>query len=475
MMKRKMRKAPLPGRRRFLRASVATLASAGTAWRWAASTAAGQSRRRPNVLFVAVDDLNHSLGCYGHKLVSSPNIDRLAGRASRFERAYCQFPVCNPSRTSFLTGMRPDSTGVLDNVTPFRRLLPEVVTLPQLFRQAGYFTARLGKIFHGRAETDDPKAWETTFEGQTTERGRRGRGRNLTGGKVKWCRWLAAEGTDLDQPDGQLAAEAVRLLRQRRKDRQPFFLGLGFHKPHDPFVAPKKYFDLYRLGDLEPPREPADATPVHPLAFGSSWERSFAAFTDRDRREFMRAYYAGISFMDAQLGKVLDALAEFGLLEQTLIVLLGDHGYQLGEHGWWNKNALYEPSLRAPLLISQPGQARAQVCRGLVEFIDIYPTVAGLCGLEVPGSVQGRSLEPLLAEPGRPWREAAFSQVRRSNSAGRSVRTDRWRYIEWDRGAGGAELYDHRKDPGEYYNLVDEPALAEVRGRLSRLLRGDKA
>ena len=436
----------------------------------AANRSARSSSGRRNVLFVAVDDLNHSVGCYGHPVAKTPNIDRLARRAKRFDRAYCQFPVCNPSRSSFLTGLRPDATGILDNRTPLRSRLPDVVTLPQLFRESGYFTARLGKIFHSPGKMGDSKAWDVTFDPRTTEAGRRGEGRNLTGGVVKWCRWLAAEGTDRDQPDGQIAAEAVRLLQQKRD--KPFFLGVGFHKPHDPFIVPKRYFDMYPLEELTPPRDPEDATELHRLAIGSSWKESFDRFTDRERREFMRAYYAGVSFVDAQLGTILDALDRLGLAEDTVVVFFGDHGYQLGEHGWWNKNTLYEPSTRAPLLVAVPGlTVGGSCCDRFVEFVDFYPALAELCSLEAPAGLHGRSFQPLLREPGRPWKQAAFTQVRRGTVAGKAVRTQRWRYIEWDEGKAGVELYDHDNDPGEHYNLAGVPAHAAVRERLSEMIR----
>jgi uncharacterized sulfatase len=351
-----------------------------------------------------------------------------------------------------------------------RSRLPDVVTLPQLFRQAGYFTARLGKIFHGAGKMDDPKAWDVTFDPRPTETGRRGQGRNLTGGEVKWCRWLAAEGSDRDQPDGQIAAEAVRLLERQRS--KPFFLGVGFHKPHDPFIVPKRYFDLYLLDSLEPPREPEDATPLHRWAIASSWKESFDRFTDRERREFMRAYYAGISFIDAQLGQILDALERLGLADDTIIVFFGDHGYQLGDHGWWNKNTLFEPSTRAPLLIAAPGVTTASTrCNRFVEFVDIYPTLAELCSLAAPAGLEGRSFWPLLSEPDLAWKQAVFTQVKRGAVAGRAVRTQRWRYIEWNGGRDGVELYDHETDPGEYYNLGDDPGYARIRRELRDLIR----
>lgn len=449
-----------------------------------AAESRGQPARRPNVLFIAVDDLRNDLGCYGHPQVQTPHMDRLAARGMRFDRAYCQYPVCNPSRTSLLTGLRPDQTGVLDNNTNFRTKLPRVVTLPQLFRQHGYFAASLGKIFHRgltmedlRAEMDDPASWDVALYFQATARGNKGEGRNLTGGRLEWCRWLAAEGDDEDQPDGQIAREAIKLLEQR-SDR-PFFLALGFHKPHDPFNAPKKYFDLFPLDKLKLPQDAADRSPELPGALpGGAFREAFARFTDQERREFMRAYYAGVSFTDAQVGKVLDALDRLKLADNTIIVLFGDHGYHLGERGWWNKNTLFELSARAPLIVVAPGmKARGKASTRLVEFIDIYPTLAELSRLPAPTHLAGRSFVPLLNAPQRAWQQAAFTQVQRGKTAGRSVRTERWRYTEWrdERGAViGAELYDHRADSSEWKNLANDVRYASVRKKLAaRLLKAN--
>jgi len=431
------------------------------------------SQSRKNVLFIVVDDLNHSLGCYGHRLVKSPNIDRLAARGIRFDRAYCQFTICNPSRTSFLTGLRPDSTGILNNTTGFRSKLPDVVTLPQLFRKNGYFTARLGKIFHGRKNTGDPQAWDVTSDPKATPLGQEGRGRNLTGGRVNWCRWLAAEGDDEDQPDGLIAAETISLLEQRRDE--PFFIAVGFLKPHDPFIAPKKYFDLYGLDSLKLPEDPPDRSPELAHAIGSGWKDEFNRFTDRERREFMLAYYAGVSFMDAQLGKIMVALDRLGLWQNTTVVFFGDHGYHLGERGWWNKNTLFELSARAPLIMATPEmKTKGTSCSRIVEFVDIYPTLADLHGLAAPDNLEGTSFTPLLNDPNRPWKKMAFTQVQRGKIAGRSVRTERWRYTEWDQGKQGAELYDHNSDPGEYYNLASDPQHSDTIKELRKMLREPK-
>jgi uncharacterized sulfatase len=415
------------------------------------------------------DDLRPELGCYGKNQVHTPNIDRLAARGMRFDRAYVQETFCNPSRTSLLTGLRPDQTRVHDNKTWFRNHLPDVVTLPQLFRTSGYETMRLGKIYHDEGGMEDTKAWDKAIYPKGTPRGRLGEGRNLTGGRVRWCAWRAAEGDDEDQSDGQIAREAVAFLR--RPHERPFFLAVGFYKPHDPFVAPKKYFDLYPLDRLKLYRDPADRSPDLPLALGGLLSE-FARFTDRERLEFLRAYYAGISFMDAQLGKVLAALDESDHADNTIILFMGDNGYHLGERGWWNKSTLFELSARVPLVVYAPRmKAQGKACERLVEFVDIYPTLTDLCGLKPPDDLAGRSFAPLLDAPEQSWKEAAYSQVQRGKVTGRSVRTERWRYTEWDEGRQASELYDHQTDPGEYRNLAGDAKHADVVAQHRKLLQ----
>lgn len=441
-------------------------------------------QRKLNVLFIASDDLRNELGCYGAARVRSPNIDGLAARGVRFDRAYCQYPVCNPSRTSLLTGLRPDTTRILDNNTSFRKTLPDVVTLPQLFRKNGYHTVSYGKIFHRgltmedvRSEMDDLRSWDEARYFQTTPRGSEGEGRNLTGGNLAWCRWLAAEGDDEDQPDGQIAREGIRVLEQHARDKpvQPFFLALGFHKPHDPFIAPRRYFDLYPPDGLRLAMDPENRSTDQPLAIPGGPFREFARFTDKERKEFLRAYLAGVSFIDAQIGRVLDAVERLKLAGNTVIILFGDHGYHLGERGWWNKNTLFELSARAPLVVYAPKmKAKGMSSSRLVEFVDIYPTLAELCGLDAPAGLQGRSFVPLLDNPRLQWKEAAYTQVQRGQNTGYSVRTDRWRYTEWDNGRSGIELYDHRNDPGEYQNLAGDPKHGVLVNRLKGLLRKRK-
>lgn len=444
-----------------------------------------QEGKKPNILFIIADDLNCSLGCYGHAIVKSPNIDKLAARGIRFDRAYCQYPVCNPSRTSFMTGLRPDRTKVLDNSVHFRKNLPDVVTLPELFRRAGYVTISIGKVFHRglvfdqvKAEMDDAKSWTQSVFMTGTPLGLKGEGRNMTGGKLAWCRWLAAEGGDTDQPDGQHAVEAIKLL-EKNKDR-PFFMAVGFHKPHDPFIAPKKYFDMYPLDKLPAPK---DKRPTEPK-FAVPQATDFSMFTDQDKKEFLRSYYAGVSFMDAQVGKLLDALDRLGLSENTIIVFIGDHGYHLGEHGWWNKSTLFELSCRPPLIVVAPadsprpgtpgrgagGEGKGKSAPGIVEFVDLYPTLTDLAGLKAPAELEGTSFRPLLENPSRAWKKAAFTQVQRGKIAGYSVRTERWRYTEWDGGKAGVELYDHNADPGEYRNLAADPQHADTLAQMRKTL-----
>ncbi len=429
---------------------------------------------RMNVLFIVADDLRTSLGCYGDTQVKSPNIDRIAAKGVRFERAYCQYPVCNASRSSFLTGLRPDHTGIFSNESVLRLEKPDLVTLPQLYKQNGYFTASIGKITHAGVDAagkpmlfNDPKAYTEFSNGVITKLGKTGEGRNLTGGKLAWCQWLSANGTDEDQPDGQNAATAIKLIEDHKV--APFFIGMGFHKPHDPFFAPKKYFDLYPLEGIQLAKEPADRSAELPLAIPN--ENAFKSFTDQERKEFRRAYFAGISFTDAQIGKLLDTLDRLKLWDNTIVVMMGDHGYHLGEHGWWNKVTIFELCARTPLIVWAPGmKGMGKDAKGIVEFVDIYPTLTDLCGLTPPEPQDGKSFRKLLDDPALPGKTAAFTQVTRGKNMGRSIRTDRWRYTEWAEGQLGIELYDHSNDPLEYHNLATHPEHKALMTSLSKQL-----
>ena len=441
---------------------------------------------RPNVLFIAIDDLARSLGCYGHPVVQSPHIDRLARSGVRFERAYNQIPLCNPSRASLLTGLRPDVTRVYDLAQRFRDAVPDAVTLPQLFRQAGWWTGRVGKIFHygvpggiGTNGLDDPVSWDEVVNPK---------GRDVADQKLitnptperpisAALSWLAAEGSDEEQTDGLIATAAIALLEQRR-DR-PFFLGVGFFRPHTPYVAPKRYFQRYPLERIQlPETPPGDRDDIPAIAFAHNNPVPNYGLDELTRKRALQAYYASVSFVDAQVGRVLAALERLGLAERTLVVLWSDHGYHLGEHGGiWQKRTLFEESAGAPLIIRAPGApGNGRPCPAVVEFVDIYPTVAQWCGLRVPANVAGRSLQPLLRAPATGWDGVAFTQILRPGDGrpvmGRSVRTDRWRYTEWAGGEVGAELYDHVRDPHEFTNLAGDPAHGTTRRELRQLFLG---
>jgi uncharacterized sulfatase len=443
---------------------------------------AAEPAKKLNVLFIAVDDLSVRLGCYGHPMVKTPNIDRLAARSVRFERAYCQFPLCSPSRVSLLTGMRPDVTRIFDLLTDFRDIHPDVVTLPQLFRKHGYFTARVGKIFHyhvplhiGTSGLDDPQAWDKVVNPRGIDKDEETKLHVLTpelDNLGESLRYLGDNSKDEEQTDGICAREAIKLLDAHRD--KPFFLGVGFYRPHVPWIAPKKYFDLYARAPIKVPKIPADDRPTKPrlALLGQNLPKPNYGLTEEECREAIRAYYACVSFVDAQIGKVLDALDRLKLADKTIVVLWGDHGWMLGEHGLWQKMSLYEESLQVPLLIAVPGMKTAgKSCAGLVESLDVYPTLTELCSLAPPENLQGKSLQPLLEDPRRPGKDVVFSQVTRGIFMARTLRTPRWRYIEWDEGYMGRELYDHDDDPHELTNLATDQRQADTVTRLRQLFK----
>ena len=434
-----------------------------------------------NVLFIVIDDLRPEIGCYGNDEVMTPNIDRLAAKGVLFNRAYCQYPMCNPSRASFLTGKRPDELNLVSNDIPLRKLWPDIVTLPQVFRQHGYYTAGIGKLLHkGLNEKGemvffrDDKSYDHFFRAldRNPEIGHHGEHRLLGDGSIPWAFWMAAKGGDAAQPDGMIADEAVRVLEANHD--KPFFIGVGFHKPHDPFVAPKEYFELYPLDEVKLPQEPDDRSPIAEYALPIDW--NFTSFKERDYREFKRAYHACTTFTDAQVGKLFAVMDRLKLWDTTIVVLLGDHGYHLGEHNWWNKITVYELGARAPFMMWVPEAAKnGHEVNEIVEFIDLYPTLIDYCGLKAPHELSGKSMRPVLEGQTDGWENVAFSQVTRQKTKGMmgyTVRTARWRYIQWGRNAeGGAELYDHSKDGGEYYNLAGNPEYAEVQKKLRERLK----
>lgn len=422
-----------------------------------------------NVLFIVVDDLNTTLGCYGHPVVKTPNIDRLANMGVQFNNAYCNYPVSGPSRSSFLTGLRPESTTILDNRTTLASVLGDKTTLPRLFRQNGFYTVGVGKVFHGKNEDNDPQGWDEVYACGPTAIGETGEKRNMSGGSLKWCEWMAANGTDEDLQDGQNARKAVEFIKSK-KDK-PFFLAVGFHKPHDPFIAPKKYFDMYPLEICNPPIVPAGWTPPYKHTLPNE-SAIFNKFTDQDKREFLRSYYACTTYMDAQLGKLMNALEQTGQLENTLIVFFGDHGYHLGEHNWWNKVTIFEKGTNPPFIIAGNAVGKKGIkSASMFEFIDIYPTLADIFKLKnTPSYLEGKSFKKMLKDPSKPFRSTVSSVVNRGKMLGRMVKNADWRYIEWDDAKMGVELYNQHNDPTEYNNLAADPAYAKVLEQMKQLM-----
>jgi arylsulfatase A-like enzyme len=438
-----------------------------------------------NVLFLIADDLNNFLGCYGDPLVKTPNLDRLASRGALFRRAYCSYPLCGPSRNSLLTGLYPNATGIYQNVQIFRQSIPEHLSLPQVFRQAGGFAARIGKLYHynvpnsvGTNGHDDPASWELEINPAGVERTEEHPYIfTLSPGKFGGTlSWYASPKPDRFHTDAMQAEDAEWVLERcaARRDR-PFFLAVGFFRPHTPYVSPRSYFDLY------PEEEMPVVTGVEadqadlPSPALATRKREEEDMSDALRRQCRQAYLASITFMDAQVGRVLDALERLGLAEDTVIVFTSDHGYHMGEHGLWQKRSLFEESARVPLLIAAPGISHAgSVVESPVSQVDLYPTLMELCGLEGPAGLPGQSLVPLLRNPAAPGRGWALTQVNRRSQGrdyfGYSLRTERYRYTEWDGGEMGVELYDHQEDPGELKNLAKEDGTKELRGRLSRLM-----
>jgi arylsulfatase A-like enzyme len=452
-----------------------------------------------NVLFIAVDDLRPEFGAYGKSYIHSPNLDRLARRGVTFHRAYCQQAVCSPSRSSLLTGTRPDTTKVWDLETHFRKALPDVVTLPQHFKQNGYFVQGMGKLFHGGF--DDPQSWSVPWTSPKTGHGVYGLPENLAivkakveasknaptkgGGKVR-AYGPAFESSDVPDNtfhDGALADMAVAALRECAKKDRPFWLGVGYIRPPLPFVAPKKYWDLYDPAKIQlapNPFKPKGAPDYAVLPGGEL--RAYhgipaGPIPDDLARQLKHGYYAAISYMDAQVGRVLDELDRLGLAEKTVIVLWGDHGWKLGEHGGWCKHSNVENDANAPLIISVPGLKTAGAhTDALAEFVDVYPTLSELCGFSLPEHLEGTSLVPVLRDPSKSVKTAAFSQYPRGVAGkqlmGYSMRTDRYRFTRWvhrndHSKLDAVELYDHQNDPQENVNIAADPTSAGLVAKLT--------
>jgi iduronate 2-sulfatase len=435
-----------------------------------------------NVLFIVSDDMNCQLGCYGNPAVRSPNIDRLAARGVRFERAYCNYPVCNASRTSFLSGRYPDTTHVFGNATdPRVRLGPEFQFLPEYFRAHGYYTAGVGKVAHGAfassvkwdffaepmrgIDEDDVKAAPKKGAAQKKRAAEKKAARKPDGGGVPFA-WQATANADEDEPDGNVARRVVKLLEQHKDG--PFFIAAGFHKPHVPHTAPKKYFHLYPPAKMPLPDEPAGhAKNIPDIAHPPKY---FPDLSDTQKRQIIAHYYAATTFMDAQVGLLLEAMDRLKLWDNTVVVFLGDHGWHHGEHaGFWAKMSVMEESARAPLIVAAPGKKTSAVSSRLVEFVDLFPTLTEMCRLPAAAGVEGTTFAPLLDDPQRPWKKAVFTVVRRPDGLGRAVRTETHTYIEWPNGS--AQLYDHTRDAKEFVNLAKDPAHAQTVAELKQLLK----
>ncbi|MFC1636706.1 sulfatase [Planctomycetota bacterium] len=451
-------------------------------------------RRKMNVLFIAVDDLRPQLGCYGQKQIISPGIDRLAARGLLFERAYCQQAVCAPSRASILTGARPDTTRIYDLNTPVRKAMPNVVTLPEHFKNNGYETLSIGKIYHH--SNDDRQGWsaEPYRAGTFPEGAWKGRGyltQKAIGQMEKYNKanpnmqgrgpaFEVADVPDGAYPDGANTEHAIRELN-RLKDR-PFFLAMGFYKPHLPFNAPKKYWDMYKPENIKLADNPfiPENAPSYAMTNWGELRNYYGIpkknpCADELARQLIRGYYACVSYIDTLIGKLLDELDRLKLSDNTVIILWGDHGWKLGEHAGWCKHTNFELDTHVPMILSVPGMKTAgQRTMALTEYVDIYPTLCQACGLSQPAHLEGLSMMPLVDDPDRPWKKAAFSQYPRGKVMGYTIRTRRFRYTEWrERKTDkvmARELYDHKNDPQENVNVVDMPEYERDIRRLARMI-----
>jgi arylsulfatase A-like enzyme len=488
-------------RRKFLAQAAATTATVSLPTLLLAQKSRSDARK-PNVLFLMSDDMRVELGCYASMFgAKTPHLDALAKAGVRFDRNYCQFPLCNPSRSSLLTGRPPTKTGVLGNRTAFRDLHPNWTSLPQLFKQNGYVSVRSGKIYHGGI--DDPQAWEhtdgTIGEGEAGSGGAGGRNMVLAStnappkpgnaaptlpqdlSRAAYSdRIVILDGNGEGNGDYHTADRTIENLR-RYKDR-PFFIGCGFVKPHSPPSAPQRFFDLYDVNKIKLTPDFA-SWPTVPPGFPDAAirKRNADLFIGRtaskaEARQVIRAYLASISWVDWNIGRVLAELDRLGLRENTIVTFVADHGYQLGEKGKWSKaGSLFEMGTRVPLLLSVPGaKGNGSSSLRIVESLDIYPTLVELCGLPRPEGVEGQSLVPLLNDPQAPWDRPAYSVWSEDGTSlhGTAVRTEKWRYAEFGaEGKNGAMLFDPKTDPLEMKNLAGEPQYAPVCEELSRLTR----
>jgi uncharacterized sulfatase len=438
---------------------------------WSLVARAAATAQHPNVLFLVVDDLNTALGCYGNPDVRSPNIDRLAARGVRFDRAYAQYPLCNPSRVSFLSGRRPETSGVYVLTIPARKALPDAIMLPQFFRQQGYYAAGAGKVFHN-LRGNDTDSWDHYQDGEGEDAQEQAAIKSRYGGGDGRPRWHVLDGDGSKMRDGINATTILDLLREKSAAGKPWFLAAGFHKPHLPWTAPKRFFDLYPESGIAPPAEPK-LQGVPPIAV----QTELSGFEQPESRAgAIRGYYACISFTDFQIGRLLDELDRRDLWRSTLVVLVGDNGFHLGDHGGlWAKLSAYDAATRVPLLIAGAGVPAGRVVTSPVQLLDIYPTLTALAGFPAPAGLEGRALTALMQ--GRGEAKPAYSLVYhydvagKRDVAGRTVIGEQWRYTEWDNGAAGREFYRRRDDPAEYVNRSDDPAVAADRAAAAALLQ----
>lgn len=486
-----------------------------------ACSPSNQKENKPNILFIAVDDLRPELGCYGNEDIKSPNIDRLADNGIVFNSAFCQSAVCNPSRASLLTGLRPDNNRVWDLWTDFRTTVPDAVTLPQYFKQNGYFTTAIGKIYHNTMP--DSLSWseeklhikgypfdpDATYVGKKALEDLEQRKNDIIENGMQdkyidrigewYIKSYSTECEDVPDDayyDGAQTTVALKKLEELSKMYRPFFFAIGYYRPHLPFNAPKKYWDLYDPDAI--PMAENDFIPegAPPMAINNLRElRGYVDFrnqphpleaklTEEQARHLKHGYYASVSYTDAQIGRLMDKLEELDLLDNTIILLWGDHGWKLGEHGSWCKMTNYSIDTRVPMIFSTPGTRKNPVRTDqLVEFVDIYPTLCELAGLEIPDGLDGISAVPLFTEPAKPWKSAVFCQYLRSRIwlgpdgipyHGHAIRSNDFLYVEWINENSGelaaTELYDLKKDPQENKNVISDPGYAEVVNDMAKRL-----
>ena len=440
--------------------------------------AAPEDQPKYNVLFLISDDLTYTaLSCYGNKVCHTPNIDRLAARGTRFTRAYCQGTYCGPSRASFMSGYYPHATGELGYRNP-RPRIGDRATWSQHFINNGYHASRVSKIYHmgvpggiegGGHGADDEASWTERFNSKGPEWRAPGDGETLqnnpdgkkpaVGGNTFVV--VEADGDDLVHSDGRTAAKACKLIAERKNSKQPFWLGVGFVRPHVPFVAPRSYYSPFKPYSrmILPPKVEGDWEDI-PKAGINYCTSANMKMDVRRQKKAIGGYYASVAYMDAQVGKVLDALDDAGLTDRTIIIFTSDHGFHLGEHDFWAKVSLRDESAGVPLIICVPGKKPA-VCHSFVELLDLYPTTAALCGLEVPGRLQGKDISSMLDDPGHKVREEAFCVA--PTRRGFLLRSRNWAYLQYGENAsGGRELFDMVRDPGQFTNLAEEPLHAET-------------